>query len=68
MNPPMNSTISQGGREWTITRLPSALDASKSTHRVRPWLTRSEEAAKQVERIARIRRENGIPSPEEWMW
>jgi hypothetical protein len=64
----MSSTITQGGREWTITRLPSALDASRSTSRVRPWLTRDQEAAKQLERIARVRQENGIRSPDEWMW
>ena len=57
------------GVEWTITRLPSALDASRAVQqRRRPWLSASEEAVKQQERIARVRRENGIPSPEEWMW
>lgn len=64
----MSSTITQGGREWTVTRLPSALDASRSTNRVRPWLNRDQEAVRQIERIARARRDNGIPSPEEWMW
>lgn len=64
----MSSTITQSGREWTITRLPSALDASRASNRVRPWLSRDQEAAKQRERIARVRRENGIPPPEEWMW
>ena len=55
--------------EWTITRLPSAVDAaSRSAQRRRPWLTASEEAVKQRERMARVRRENGIPSPEDWMW
>ena len=64
----MSSTIGQGGREWTITRLPSALDASRAANRVRPWLSRDQEAVQQMERIARVRRENGIPSPDEWMW
>lgn len=64
----MSSTITHGGREWTVTRLPSALDASRSTNRVRPWLNRDQEAVRQIERIARARRDNGIPSPEEWMW
>lgn len=59
---PLNST------EWKVVRLPSALDAARSTERRRPWLSSSEEQAKQEERIARARRENGIPSPEEWMW
>ena len=59
---PLNST------EWKVVRLPSALDAARSTERRRPWLSRSEEQAKQEERIARVRRENGIPLPDEWMW
>ena len=59
---PLNAT------EWKVVRLPSALDAARSTERHRPWLSRSEEQAKQEERIARARRENGIPSPDEWMW
>jgi len=59
---PLNST------EWKVVRLPSALDAARSTERRRPWLSSSEEQAKQEERIARVRRENGIPSPDEWMW
>ena len=34
------------GAEWTITRLPSALDsASRTAQRRRPWLTASEEAS-----------------------
>lgn len=57
------------GAKWTITRLPSALDAATRTaQRRRPWLSASEEAVKQQERIARVRRENGIPSPDDWMW
>jgi hypothetical protein len=51
-----------------VVRLPSALDAARSSERRRPWLSRSEELAKQEARIARVRRENGIPSPDEWMW
>jgi hypothetical protein len=51
-----------------VVRLPSALDLARSGERRRPWLSRSEEQAKQEERLARVRRENGIPSPEEWMW
>lgn len=54
--------------DWTVVRLPSALDLARSGERRRPWLTRSEEQRKQEERIARVRRENGIPSPDEWMW
>ena len=54
--------------EWTVVRLPSALDLARSGERRRPWLSRSEEQLKHEERIARVRRENGIPSPEEWMW
>ena len=54
--------------EWTVVRLPSALDAARSSERRRPWLSRSKELAKQEARIARVRQENGIPSPEEWMW
>ena len=54
--------------EWTVVRLPSALDLARSGERRRPWLSRSEEQLKHEERIARVRRENGIPSPDEWMW
>ena len=60
--PPLDTT------EWKVVRLPSALDAARSSERRRPWLSRSEELAKQEARIARVRQENGIPSPEEWMW
>ena len=54
--------------EWTVVRLPSALDLARSGERKRPWLTRSEEQAKQQARLERVRRENGIPSPDDWMW
>ncbi|MBW0175082.1 MAG: hypothetical protein KXJ50_13650 [Vulcanococcus sp.] len=54
--------------EWKVVRLPSALDLARSGERRRPWLSRSEEEAKQEARLARVRRENGIPSPDEWMW
>jgi len=54
--------------EWTVVRLPSALELARSGERRRPWLSRSEEQAKHEERIARVRRENGIPSPDDWMW
>jgi hypothetical protein len=54
--------------EWTVVRLPSALDLARSGERRRPWLSRSEEQAKQEARLARVRRENGIPSPDDWMW
>jgi hypothetical protein len=54
--------------EWRVVRLPSALDLARSGERRRPWLSRSEEKAKQEARLARVRRENGIPSPDEWMW
>lgn len=54
--------------EWTVVRLPSALDLARAGERKRPWLTRSEEQAKQQARLERVRRENGIPSPDDWMW
>ena len=54
--------------EWKVVRLPSAIDLARSGERRRPWLSRSEEEAKQEARLARVRRENGIPSPDEWMW
>ena len=54
--------------EWKVVRLPSALDLARSGERRRPWLSRTEEEAKQEARLARVRRENGIPSPDEWMW
>jgi hypothetical protein len=61
-------TVQIDGTAWTITRLPSALDAAKAGNRIRPWLSQAEQARKDEERIARIRRENGIPAPEDWMW
>lgn len=64
----MAETITHDGTEWKLTRLPSALDASKGANRIRPWMSRNEEQIRQRERLERIRRENGIPSPEEWMW
>ncbi|MGA0021593.1 MAG: hypothetical protein ACO3GW_05455 [Vulcanococcus sp.] len=54
--------------EWKVVRLPSALDLARSGERRRPWLSRSEEQAKQDARLERVRRDNGIPSPEDWMW
>ena len=62
------STIKHNGIDYKVTRLPSAVDAAKAANRIRPWLSRSEEEQRQLERVARVRRENGIPSPEEWMW
>ncbi|MFN7228848.1 MAG: hypothetical protein ACK5UG_07330 [Synechococcaceae cyanobacterium] len=60
--------MSHNGATWRITRLPSARDGARATSRVRPWLSRSEEEARQREQLARARRQNGIPAPEEWMW
>ena len=64
----MTETTSHNGVNYKLTRLPSALDASKAANRIRPWLSRSEEQQRAIERIARVRRESGIPSPDEWMW
>ena len=64
----MAETIQHDGSTWTLTKLPSALDASRSANRIRPWLSRSDEEQRQRERVERARRDNGIPSPEEWMW
>lgn len=64
----MAETITHAGASWSITRLPSARDASRAANRIRPWLSRAEEEAQRQERLERTRRENGIPSPEEWMW
>ena len=64
----MTETTSHNGASYKLTRLPSALEASKAANRIRPWMSRSEEQQRAVERIARVRRESGIPSPDEWMW
>ena len=64
----MSQTTTHNGVSYKLTKLPSALDASKAANRIRPWLSRSEEEQKQLERIARVRRDSGIPSPDEWMW
>jgi hypothetical protein len=64
----MAETTTHAGTSWTITRLPSARDSSRAANRIRPWLSRAEEEAQRQERVARARRENGIPSPEDWMW
>ena len=66
-----SSTITHNGVEYRLTRLPSALEASRNAtaaNRIRPWLSRAEEEAQRQERVERARRENGIPSPDEWMW
>ena len=65
-----SSTITHNGVEYRLTRLPSALEASRSdpANRIRPWLSRSEQKLLQAQRIERARRDNGIPAPEEWMW
>ena len=63
----MGETITHAGSEWRLTRLPSALNASRASNRIRPWLSRSEEEQRQLERVERVRREDGIPSPDEWM-
>ncbi|MFZ9462895.1 MAG: hypothetical protein ACO262_04675 [Vulcanococcus sp.] len=55
----MADTIQHNGSTWTLTRLPSALDAGRASNRIRPWLSL---------RRAQVRRENGIRSPDEWMW
>ena len=64
----MMETTTHNGASYKLTRLPSALEASKAANRIRPWMSRSEEQQRAVERIARVRRESGIPSPDEWMW
>ena len=64
----MPDTITHNGVAYKLTRLTSARDAAKAANRIRPWLSRSEEQLLQAEHIARVRRENGIPSPDEWMW
>ena len=64
----MTETTTHNGASYKLTRLPSALEASKAANRIRPWISRSEEQQRAVERIARVRRESGIPSPDEWMW
>ena len=64
----MTETTTHNGASYKLTRLPSALEASKAANRIRPWMSRSEEQQRAIERIARVRRESGIPSPEEWMW
>ena len=64
----MAETITHDGASWTITRLPSALDASRAANRIRPWLSRAEEEIQRQERVERARCENGIPSPDDWMW
>ena len=64
----MTETTTHNGASYKLTRLPSALEASKAPNRIRPWMSRSEEQQRAVERIARVRRESGIPSPDEWMW
>lgn len=64
----MTETTTHNGASYKLTRLPSALEASKAANRIRPWMSRSEEQQRALERIARVRRESGIPSPDEWMW
>ncbi|MEN9540048.1 MAG: hypothetical protein RLZZ459_139 [Cyanobacteriota bacterium] len=64
----MADTIEHNGSTWTLTRLPSALDASRASNRIRPWLSREEEAVRQQQRLEQVRQQNGIRSPEEWMW
>ena len=64
----MTETTTHNGASYKLTRLPSALEASKAANRIRPWMSRSEEQQRAVERIARVRRESGIPAPDEWMW
>ena len=64
----MTETTTHNGASYKLTRLPSALEASKAANRIRTWMSRSEEQQRAVERIARVRRESGIPSPDEWMW
>ena len=64
----MTETTTHNGASYKLTRLPSALEASKAANRIRPWMSRSEEEQRAIARIARVRRESGIPSPDEWMW
>ena len=65
-----SSTITHNVVEYRLTRLRSALEASRNgaVNRIRPWLSRSEQELLQAQRVERARRENGIPAPEEWMW
>jgi hypothetical protein len=64
----MADTISENGTTWRVTRLPSPLDSRRPVNRIRPWMSSAEEEARRREHVARVRRENGIPAPEEWMW
>ena len=64
----MTETTTHNGASYKLPRLPSALEASKAANRIRPWMSRSEEQQRAIERSARVRRESGIPSPDEWMW
>ena len=64
----MADTIQHNGSTWTLTRLPSALDAARASNRIRAWLSREEEALRQQQRLEQVRQQNGIRSPEEWMW
>ncbi|MFM2080574.1 MAG: hypothetical protein RLZZ219_1256 [Cyanobacteriota bacterium] len=66
----MAETTTHDGTDWTLIRLPSALEASRGAgvNRIRPWRSSREEQILQRERVERIRRENGIPSPDDWMW
>ena len=64
----MAETITHNGSEWRLTRLPSALEASRATNRIRPWMSRNDEALRLQQRLDQVRKDNGIRSPDEWMW
>ena len=51
---------------WTITRLPSQTKATPPIHRASQ--IREERLASEARRLHLIRKANGIPSPETWMW
>ena len=51
---------------WTITRLPSQTKSTTPSHRASQ--IREERLASEARRLRLIRKANGIPSPETWMW
>jgi hypothetical protein len=64
----IGSTTDSSGVNWVITRLPSARNGIAPSERKRPWLNREQEQARRDSHLERVRRENGIPSPQDWMW
>ena len=51
---------------WTITRLPSQVRVTPVMDRAHQ--IREERLANEIRRLRLIRKANGIPSPETWMW